>query len=63
MQFGVKVRACWYFNFKLHLIINESGELFSFKVAPANVDDRHPVFNLVKNIYGKLLADIGYISA
>ena len=33
----------WYFGFKLHLIINQFGELISFLVTPANVDDRKPV--------------------
>jgi hypothetical protein len=33
----------WYFGFKLHLIINDKGELLAFKLTPANVDDRQPV--------------------
>src|SRR5579883_3172513 len=33
----------WYFGFKLHLIINEFGEILSFIITPANVDDRKPV--------------------
>lgn len=53
----------WYFGFKLHLIINELGELLSFQLTPANVDDRQPVPDLVKHIYGKLFGDKGYISS
>ena len=29
---------------------------------PGNVDDRKPVLNLCKNLFGKLIADRGYIS-
>ena len=53
----------WFFGFKLHLIINELGELLSFKLTPGNIDDRQPVPDLVKGIVGKLFGDKGYISA
>jgi hypothetical protein len=53
----------WFFGFKLHLIINEKGELLSFQVTPGNVDDRVPVKDLVKEIFGKLYGDKGYISS
>jgi transposase len=52
----------WYFGFKLHLIINELGEILSFMITPANVDDRKPVPKMTKNLFGKLLGDRGYIS-
>lgn len=52
----------WYFGFKLHLIINEFGELISFMITPANVDDRKPVPEMAKNLEGKLFGDRGYIS-
>ncbi|EKP06216.1 transposase, IS4 family [Leptospira kirschneri str. 2008720114] len=54
----------WFYGFKLHLIINDQGELLSFMVTPGNVDDRNlkVIFPLVKNIYGKLFGDRGYIS-
>lgn len=44
----------WYFGFKLHLIINEFGEILSFMITPANVDDRKPVPEMTKNLFGKL---------
>jgi hypothetical protein len=53
----------WFFGFKLHLIINERGELLSFQVTAGNTDDRVPVPDLVKEIVGKLFGDKGYISA
>lgn len=54
----------WFFGFKLHLIINDQGELLSFYLSTANTDDRNrKVINcLVKSIFGKLFGDRGYIS-
>ncbi len=47
--------ACgWFFGFKLHLLINEQGGLLAVKLTKANVDDRTPVLDMVKNIFGKL---------
>ena len=48
---------------KLHLIINDKGEVLSFQVTPGNVDDRVPVKDLVKELFGKLYGDKGYISS
>ena len=39
-----------FFGFKLHLIINDKGEVLSFQVTPGNVDDRVPVKDLVKEL-------------
>lgn len=54
----------WFFGFKLHLICNEKGELLNFMFTPGNVDDRQPLDyeGFVDFIYGKLVADKGYIS-
>ena len=52
----------WFWGFNLHLIINEKGELLSFKVTPGNVDERVPVPDLVQEIVGKMFGDKGYIS-
>ena len=52
----------WYFGFKLHIVINEFGQLLAFKVTSGNTDDRAPVKDLTKNIIGKCFADKGYIS-
>lgn len=53
----------WFFGFKLHLIINDKGELLSFQVTPGYVDDRVPVKDLVQELFGKLYGDKGYISS
>ena len=52
----------WFYGFKLHLIINDQGEILSFCITPGNVDDRKPVPKLVKDLVGKLFGDRGYIS-
>ena len=52
----------WYYGFKLHLIVNDQGELLSFQLTPANTDDRKPVSDLTQSIFGQLFGDKGYIS-
>ena len=52
----------WYYGFKLHLIINDQGELLAFQLTPAKTDDRQPVPDLTKHLFGKLFGDKGYIS-
>jgi hypothetical protein len=52
----------WFFGFKLHLIINEKGGLIAVRLTPGNTDDRNPVFEMAKDIFGKLFGDKGYIS-
>jgi len=54
----------WFYGFKLHLIINDKGEILDFLITPGNVDDRKPLesMGLHKNIFGKLFGDKGYIS-
>lgn len=47
---------------QLHIITNEKGGLLSVKITPGNVDDRNPVLDMVKNLFGKLFGDKGYIS-
>ena len=52
----------WFYGFKLHLGINEQGELLSACLTPGNVDDRRPVKKLVRKLSGKLFGDRGYLS-
>ena len=53
----------WFCGFKLHLIINDKGEILNFMFTPGNVDDREPLKQgkFLENIKGKLCADKGYI--
>lgn len=52
----------WYFGFKLHLVINDMGEILSFRVTPANCDDRNTVEDMMHGLFGRLYGDRGYIS-
>lgn len=54
----------WFFGFKLHLIINDKGELLSFYLTKGNVDDRNMELMraMTKEVFGKLFGDKGYIS-
>jgi transposase len=58
-----KTSVGWFYGFKLHLVVNDRGELLAFCLTPGNVDDRHPVPRLVRRLFGKLFGDKGYISA
>jgi len=53
----------WFFGFKLHLIVNEKGEILSFQITPGNISDLSPVESLSEGIWGKLFGDRGYISS
>ena len=57
-----KTSVDWFFGLKLHLVINDKGELLNFQVTPGNVDDRKPVPDLLQHLFGKVFADKGYIS-
>lgn len=54
----------WFYGLKLHLIINDMGELLDFMLTPGNVDDREPLRSMGfhKRLFGKLFGDKGYIS-
>src|SRR5680860_542465 len=54
----------YFFGFKLHLVINDKGELLNFVITQGNVDDREPLKNknFVNQLKGKLYADKGYVS-
>ena len=52
----------WFYGFKLHLVINDCGELLACQITPGNVDDRKPVPMLCQRLFGKLIADRGYVS-
>jgi hypothetical protein len=57
-----KTSTGWFFGFKLHLVVNDRGEILAFCLTPGNVDDRRPVLTLSQQLFGKLIGDKGYIS-
>ena len=58
-----KTSIGWFYGFKLHIIINEKGEILSFLVTPGNVSDISVLDRLSKGIFGKIFGDKGYISS
>lgn len=54
----------WFYGFKLHLIVNEKGELVSFFITPGNTPDNdiETITKLASRMHGKLFGDRGYIS-
>jgi hypothetical protein len=57
-----KTSRGWCCGCKLHLIVNDEGELLAFQLTPGHVDDRKPVPPLTAALFGQLLGDRGYIS-
>lgn len=60
-----KTSTGWFYGFKLHLIINDRGEIVAFDITPGNCDDRNLAMmnKLTMGLFGKLFGDKGYISA
>lgn len=57
-----KTSTGWFFGFKLHVVVNHQGEITSFCLTPGNTDDRKPVEQLTRGLWGKLFGDKGYLS-
>lgn len=54
----------YFHGFKLHLVVNDKGEVLNFAITQGHVYDREPLKNqsFIKSLKGKLFADKGYIS-
>jgi len=54
----------WFFGFKLHIVVNDRGELLALRITPGNVSDanRDIVTGLASGLTGALFGDKGYIS-
>lgn len=57
-----KTSTGWFYGFKIHLIVSDTGEILAWRMTLGNVDDRQPVPNMTKRVWGKLFGDKGYIS-
>ena len=57
-----KTSTGWFYGFKVHLVINDCGELLAVMITPGNMDDRKPAPRLARRLWGKLFGDRGYIS-
>ena len=53
----------WFYGFKLHIVINDKGEILTFTITQASEDDRTPLKQgrFLDKIFGKLFADKGYL--
>lgn len=58
-----KTTSGWFYGFKLHLIINDKGDILAFQLTPGNISDVSMAETLSKGIIGKLFGDKGYISS
>jgi Transposase DDE domain len=52
----------WFFGFKLHLMVNDEGELLAFRVTTGEVNDQVPVRRMAWGLWGQLFGDRSYIS-
>jgi hypothetical protein len=52
----------WFMGFKLHLIINDKGEIMAVKITKGNASDLSAVETITKELQGKLFGDKVYIS-
>ena len=59
-----KTSVGWFFGFKLHIVINDKGEILDFVLSQAHVDDREPLKNkrFHQKVFSKIFADKGYVS-
>ena len=61
-----KTSVDWFYGFKLHLLINDVGQILWLQLTPGNVDDRKSLFDMVNSpmleIFGTVTGDKGYIS-
>lgn len=57
-----KTTAGWFYGLKLHLIINELGEILAFQLTPGNRSDISVLEKLSKGVFGRLFGDKGYVS-
>ena len=47
----------WFMGFKLHLVINNKGEIMAIKITKGNASDLSVVSGITKGLYGKLFGD------
>ncbi len=56
-----KTSIGWFFGFKLHIVINQIGEIMNLNVTKGNVSDSKVASSIAKNLFGKLFGDKGYL--
>lgn len=56
-----KTTKGWFYGLKLHLVINEFGQLLGFRLTPGNTSDLKVLPSLTEKLFGKLFGDRGYV--
>jgi len=56
-----KTSIGWFFGLKIHLVINNLGELIAFKITKGNVHDSTEAKSLLSSLKGLAFGDRGYI--
>ena len=59
-QFG-KTSVGWFYGLKLHIVINDKGQLIAFCLSKGNCSDSKTAPNLLLNLEGLAFGDKGYI--
>ncbi|MDJ0694018.1 MAG: transposase [Mastigocoleus sp. MO_188.B34] len=57
-----KTSVYWFFGFKLHIVVNERGQLLNVTLIFGSIYYRVPVSDLLSGLFGKIFADRGYVS-
>ena len=57
-----KTSMGWFYGLKLHVSINNKGEIMAIKFTAGNVSDPTVLENITKELGGKVFGDKGYIS-
>lgn len=58
-----KTSTGWFYGFKLHLVINDQGDILALQLTSGNIHDLIPVEDLVKKLFGWVFGDKGYLSS
>ncbi len=47
----------WFYGFKVHLVVNDCGELMGVVITTGNVDDRESVQTMTRKLFSKLFVN------
>jgi hypothetical protein len=58
-----KTTMGYFYGFKLHLVVNHTGQIIDYSLSSGEVPDINKAFDLLKNLWGSAYADKGYVSS
>jgi hypothetical protein len=54
----------YFYGFKLHLVVNDQGEILAFCLTPGNTDDRKPLPILARELWAQVIETLrGWLAA